>query len=394
MSASQADELALMIQTLRLSAILLFAASLSAASTEAAAYNFVKIVDSEGTLTGPGAGASLNNSGVVAFQGFTSAGSGVFTSNGSTITTIVEPGNSFTSIGSTAINDSGVVAFVATADSASYGLYTGSGNGLTTVVAPNGPVLPFGDVSINNNGAIAYSGAGNSLASTGVYKHIGGMSTQLANAAGSFRDFGGPEINDAGDVTFYAAHDAVNTTGFYKVPNGQVRETIVEGLGTFNPQIRPSLNNAGTIAFTYANQQLGYGVFTYNNGAIAKVLNTAGPFKEFSQTVDVNNQGVIAFTGTLDNNVRGIYVGSDPVNDKVIEVGGSLFGSKVTEIYNTPNINNRGDVIFYYQLANGTTGLALARAVPEPAAGSLAIVSLAVVALRRRTIPVTTSQLR
>ena len=79
-----------------------------------------------------------------------------------------------------------------------------------------------------------------------------------------------------------------------------------------------------------------------------------------------NKKGTVAFWALLDNGIRGIFTGPDPVADKVIATGDLLFGLPVTDV-NFPQgigLNNRGQVAFIAELNDGTEGVY--RADPAP----------------------------
>ena len=70
---------------------------------------------------------------------------------------------------------------------------------------------------------------------------------------------------------------------------------------------------------------------------------------------------------------------------EVIGDGDALFGSTVTGLSISPtSLNDIGQVAFYYELANGTTGIAIATPTPEPSSTMLVVLSLGL-SLARRT---------
>jgi hypothetical protein len=85
--------------------------------------------------------------------------------------------------------------------------------------------------------------------------------------------------------------------------------------------------------------------------------------------VGINNIGDVAFLAQLAPSTFGILTGPDPVADKVIRDGDTLFGSTVTDLFfNTgPEFdgpNDAGQIAFRYSLANGRSGIALATPIP------------------------------
>ena len=89
---------------------------------------------------------------------------------------------------------------------------------------------------------------------------------------------------------------------------------------------------------------------------------------------------------------EGIFTGLDPVADKLIASGDSLFGSTVANIpgpdyapglninFSSRGLNNRGQSAFFARLADGTSGIFRADpvTVPESSFSILGVLSFAV----------------
>jgi hypothetical protein len=84
----------------------------------------------------------------------------------------------------------------------------------------------------------------------------------------------------------------------------------------------------------------------------------------------------------LDTGVTGIFTGADPIADKVIAIGDTLFGSRVTSLsFSNKGLNNSGQLAFVAGLENGISGVFRAdpqppvQSVPEPSSvlGLLAV---------------------
>lgn len=336
-------------------------------------YEFTKIADSNEFEHLRG--GAINGVGTVAFVGSRADGSGgIFTGNGGALTPIVELSATLTSLSTPSLNDGGVVAFIAGFDGNTSGVFTGSGGGLQTIVAAGGAHGPYGEPSINESGVVAYAAAVTGFLNYGVFTSSGGAPTTVATSSGPLRYFSSPRINHAGAVAYFADLHMVNRVGFYYREVGQPQETIYEGRGVFNAGIAPGLNDLGTAALTYLIQPQGYGIFTWNGGSPAlTITNTTNAFFQFDSSPDINSAGQIAFWAELDDDRLGIYAGGDPVLDKVIETGDALFGSTISDVYPSPQINDHGDISFTYRLADGRVGIAVARVVPEPAGWAMAI---------------------
>ncbi len=66
----------------------------------------------------------------------------------------------------------------------------------------------------------------------------------------------------------------------------------------------------------------------------------------------------MAFRADLTVSGKGIFVGPDPVVNKVILTGDSLNGSTVTNLsFSKKGLNNLGQIAFYAELADGTRGI-------------------------------------
>ena len=118
---------------------------------------------------------------------------------------------------------------------------------------------------------------------------------------------------------------------------------------------------------------------------ITTIADTSGPFANFASTYAINAAGAVAFFATLDNGNDGLFTGPDPLADKVIQSGDLLFGDTVrfVDIF-TEGLNDAGQVAFYFELENGTRGIA--RANPErpqaaPEASTFPLLSIGLCAL-------------
>ena len=94
---------------------------------------------------------------------------------------------------------------------------------------------------------------------------------------------------------------------------------------------------------------------------------------------------MVAFGAQLTSGATGIYTGPDAATSKVIQTGDTLFGGTVTALNYWGGFNSRGDVAFGYTLNTGVKGIAIASAVPEPAALGLLLPGVALILSRRKS---------
>lgn len=382
------------------SAILLAAVlTLPVSNAAAVPYTFSKLYDSSGSFNDFGL-PSLNNSGTVAFAAdFDTGGSGIFTGRGGPTTTIVDTSGPFDHFGGYSLNNNGTVAFQAFlgTEDRSGGIFTGSGGPRTTIVTVQGEDAVH-NLSINDNATVAFLASLQVAEFRSIFTGSGGPLRTLYDA--EFVDF--VPFNDSGTVAFVAflgpSDDGI-VTG-----SGGPTTTIAARSGPFtsffsgdeNPQAAYVLNDSGTVAFVVGldTGEFDFGLFTGSGGPITTIADNSGPFSFFGGGAgehpgfSLNNSGTVAFRAFLDTGAFGIFTGPDPLADEVISLGDSLFGSTVTDILiRDESLNDAGQIAFFYELADGRTGIALAdpRAILEP--GTLALLGLGLAGLgltRRR----------
>jgi hypothetical protein len=310
-----------------------------------------------------------------------------------------------------AINNHGTVVFDAGLDDHSRGVFTGNGGPLTTLIhsRAGGPVESADELlSINDAGVVAGRGV---LGPEQVGIFTASPSGDVRVLATGFpRVLSGrlppprqqypvldsdATINQAGAVAFHMW----NTGGGAEIMlarDGNV-ETVVDTRGPLANLGRPVMNDAGAIAFGAIPDSGSPGVYVAENGTLRRVEQPSG-FR-YGDRLDMNDHGEIVVGGSINNAGTvarhwefsgadtGIFTGPDLVEDKVVRWGDPMFGSQVRGLAfvgGRGGINDRGDVVFKYNLADGREGIAVARVVPEPAA--VALLALAVpMVLRRRS---------
>jgi hypothetical protein len=179
------------------------------------------------------------------------------------------------------------------------------------------------------------------------------------------------QINNLSTVAFKYSLFFGAGTGV-SLGTGGTTTTIIDQTGPYSDFRTPGLNDSNVVAVGAKRDAGGWDVLRIN-GATVDVV--AGPFQESSDLVfgtllgvydvGINNIGDVAFLAQLAPSTFGILTGPDPVADKVIRDGDTLFGSAVTDLFfNTgPEFdgpNDAGQIVFRYGLADGRSGIALA----------------------------------
>ena len=279
-------------------------------------------------------------------------------------------------------------------DTGDQGIFTGTGAvpNVTTTIADTSSQFNsiFVTPSINAGGTVAF--VATFMGGSGIFTGTGAapnVATIIADSSGPFSAFGsGASINAGGTVAFQALLDAGDRgifTGTGAVPN--VTTTIADSSGplnTFGPS--PAINAGGTVLFDAVLDGGGVqGLFT-GTGAVPNVITpiaeTNGPFANFGSTYAINAGGTVAFFATTDSGNNGIFTGPDSVANKVIESGDPLFGGTVAalDIF-TEGLNDAGQIAFFFELDNGTRGIARADPAEVPEADTLPLLSIGLGAL-------------
>jgi len=108
------------------------------------------------------------------------------------------------------------------------------------------------------------------------------------------------------------------------------------------------------------------------DGTRTVVADTRGEFSSFGgRPPSLNNNGDVAFLATLDDfTTTGIFVGSDPTNDRVISTGDMLDGETVTGLkFCEEGLNDSGQLAFtafFEDSETLETRVAVFRATPAP----------------------------
>ena len=339
-------------------------------SVNSVQYTFTEIAREEYPIGARGTG-SINNSGVVAFLFMPD---GTFADlyryeNGSV--TMLYEGLSFTGLYASfetenpPINTSGVIAFEASLNSVvgGKGLFKGDGGAVTTIALdmyedPNSILRSFdGELDMNNAGMVTFWAQHKDTFVQNIYTGDGGALNLIANTDSTVTEEGdtiysisySPAINTEETVAFVGQlNPQFPFNGGIFIGDGVTVKTLYDSTGQFNYLLAPlDINDAGTVAFKASLDTGPYGIFTGNGGTPTTVVDTSGPFLNYGD-VAINNLGQIAFEGKLDAapTVNGIYIGPDPVADKIIAEGDSFMGGVVKSLYFFRGFNDNGQITF------------------------------------------------
>ncbi len=344
------------------------------------ASNFTVVIDS--TAPGfPSFGAypTINDSGAVAFYAEPTLGVGkIFKTDG--VAAPVFIANDGT--GAPCINNAGEVSSRRWIGFDVELYKATSADNLTTVArtaSENGTFRTFLSTtpSLNDNGTAVFFAELNPYTPRrrGIYAGSGGSTTSVvADNTGVFTYFGdAPMLNNAGAVVFTASL-ATTEEGLFvgSVGGNNAASTVVKN--TTAPLYKfdgsPAINNLGQIAFLANENATGANaifVINRNGTGLQKIAGSEGPFSAFRAPV-INDLGTVAFLAFLDSGIHGIFIGPDPVTDRVIATGDSLFGSTVTGLGFFRGLNENNDLVFYYRLADERTGIARVKVDPSQGA--------------------------
>lgn len=339
---------------------------LAGGQAKAASFTFTKVADSTGSFV-PQSSPALNNNGTVAFIADLEQfyHQGLFTVTDGSVTKIADTYGSFGSFETFAINDSGLVAFGAESDERIQGIFTSSGGVITPIISASEPFSSdLSGLDLNESDTVAFfkrSGpSGEDI--EGIYTSLNGTLTPVLTTF-EFGSFAGiplfPAINDGGTVAFASGGGLVTTNG------GGTYTSVIDPSSFISLDSFVSINNSGTVVFGGDFTTGGGGVFTARNGSVTTIATTNDTFLDF-YNLAINDRGTVVFSAEIGGGA-GLFTGSDPINDKVIAVGDEFFGSTITYLsFSREGLNDFDQIAFYAQLANGTSGIYLALAEPQP----------------------------
>ncbi len=201
--------------------------------------------------------------------------------------------------------------------------------------------------AVNNSGAVAFvrRDAGSPVE---VLISQGGVTTKIADSAGPLSGVGSSlDLNDAGTVVFFANLDAGGRGIF--TGNGGPLATIITTDdesplgGAFTGLHSPSINASGAVSFM---GQVGArrGIFKFDNGAVATVVDDSGPLKDFGFSASpINDDGLVAFSAAFDDRplIQGVFTSAGNGSFTTIAEGGH------EEVLTASSINSAGTLAFH-----------------------------------------------
>lgn len=347
----------------------------------------------------------------VAFLGqWTANDSGIFTSEGGELTTIVksgDPGPTGFFWGFRDLSLSGEnVAFVGgiTDPREMSGVFVGNGGPLTTIAykrdpAPSGIFWDFRDPKLSGDTVAFQATYGIGPLDDGVFTGFGGSLTTIAKQGDQFSgitllSFFNPTISGH-RVAFLATYSDV---GIFTDDGGalsliaEAREPVPAG--GFAAVAIPTISGQN-IAFFAAKDNGEAGIYLHDGSGLTTItkLGDSAPKGTLQGFYDAEVGGdsvaILAAYGEIlfDPSDVGIFTGSGEALTSVIKTGDPLFGSTLTDFDASQRRNSRAfgfdssgadSIAFVYRLADGRVGVALATPVPEPSAILLLVAGLTI----------------
>jgi hypothetical protein len=342
---------------------------------------FVNVADSTQGLSGFSQFPAINNHGAVAFIATQPGiGQGVFKWEHRGLTTIASTsGSSFTFFGDdVVINATGVVGFHAGLNTGgrATGIFTSDGLAIKTIVNTSdaslgltGPGL--GSPSINAFGTVAFMAPRIGFRSAVIFTGNGGALTPVLDTLNSdFGAFGNVALNASGAIVFRGVLKDRNEGVFVVTPAPSAGMSagpgVIDIVDSINPDFfqfgDPVINDAGVVA-DFAGVPLGVEIVSGNStGITARTDPSNGAFSDLEHP-SINNRGAVAVSTIEANGDEGIFVeltgGASPV--AVLQSGDPLFGSTVTSVkVGRFALNDHFRLAFEYELADGRSGIAVA----------------------------------
>ena len=329
---------------------------LLSAQSALADYEFAKVADTSAAsgfefVWNP----SINASGSVAFMGeFVDGRYAILLADGGDITPLAFGDDITGNI--PRINNDGLVAYIRD----QYSIHTTGG---TTIAEAGEGFLRFDGVlaGIHTNGHVGFF-AQLIDGGHGIFVSDGDSLMRIADTNGPFDHIQQTiAMSPSGNLAFWGELDD-GTGGLYRFSNGVTTQIAGDGTPVSGAFRGFDVNDSGLVVFKGDAHQGFGGVFLGDGETISMIVDLT-TYREVYDPA-INASGQIAFWGEMRNGLHGIFTGSDPVSDKVIQIGDPIFGETVTDVGSVFDINDSGDIAFSYSFGSDRTGIAVARIIP------------------------------
>jgi hypothetical protein len=370
--------------------VLLSAVDLSQTLVARAGYTYTSMLPADYYTTSAANYVAINNLGEVASIGYINGNDQqIAISNGSQTIGILNP-PADNSLGEDIwLNDAGQV--VARSDSTIFTAAQGSYSPLndTTGYVLNDDNFVAANVT---NSPIAWVGYNPVNFSRDLFLTSGTTTRTLATTGSAYSDIYYPYMN-ASDTVCYTTEASTSTQTSVFVTNGTTTRTIAVASSNDRDIEADGIDNNGDVLWneylTNGNQNLW---LTSPTGTNTLIANTTGAYQSFSDpysfAATLSPSGQVAFIATLKNGNVGIFTGSDPVADKVIQEGDPLFGGTVGSVisFSPQGLNDNGSLAFLADTQNGSY-VVRADPVPEPASCAVLVAGNMLLMIRGRRNP-------
>lgn len=339
-------------------------------------YTFENVADSSGVLGELLDVPAINAAGTVVFHAPLDDGSrGIFLARDQELTPVATNGRAFLFFSNDpVINREGRVAFhgrkLGSQRKGGSGIFTSLDGSRQIVALTRRPIFRRfrTPLAISDAGSVAFR-AELENRDRGIFVvHRDGAVTTIAKESDpQFIGFGPLTMNAAGTVAFRALLEA-GGKALLTSSGGDFTTIARNDEGVFRMLGVPTINASGMVAFQAELAGGGSGIFKGDGGSpetVALDINFGPTFQTFVTGVSFNDARTVAFAVLFENSQVGLFTGPDPVADKVIRSGDTLFSSTVFYLnLGSAGLNESGQISFRYSLTDGRQGIAIATPAP------------------------------
>jgi hypothetical protein len=337
-------------------------------------FHFENIADTRSGFTAICDFPAINNSGEVAFIGtLAGVGQGAFRSHHGRFRTVASELDNLKNFDSrVAINSRGLVAYTAEvvgSPTRAVEIRTGDGEHPATVIVNTRDAgffaFNFGAPALNDEGLVAFVALLSRSGPAAIFTGNGqALRQEVITSDEGFLALGLPGLNNRGEVVFSA--QKADRLGLFAGAEGHI--DVVDSTNSVFPLFDGGvINRSGVVA------GVGIGTFTTVNEIVITasadgVTQRTDPDKIrffVIQPPSLNNFGAVAFSAqtTPDDEPQSLFVELTGGNQvvPVLQVGDHLFGSIVTDAkIGQYAFNDHSQIAFHYMLQDGRSGIAVA----------------------------------